>query len=105
MYLSSQTARPVNFGQGGVVLRARANETLSLDDIRARVPSVFAEDKHSSRSEKYSYIPTSDLLLSMATKKEITAVRKWWKAGRNIWEISQLTGIAEATVTEIVRAL
>lgn len=37
------------------------------------------------------------------SKKNIAAVRRWWKAGRNIWEISQLTGLSEQLVTEIVR--
>ena len=37
----------------------RADHPLSDDQIRAVVPSIFAEDKHASRSERYSYIPTA----------------------------------------------
>jgi len=33
--------------------------------------------------------------------KNIAAVRRWWKQHRNIWEISQLTGLSTALVTEI----
>ena len=40
----------------------RADHPLSDDQIRAVVPSIFAEDKHVSRSERYSYIPTSAVL-------------------------------------------
>jgi len=37
------------------------------------------------------------------TKKNIAAVQRWWKAGKNIWEISQLTGLSESEVTYIAR--
>lgn len=57
--------RPKNFGQGGVILRARATDTLTLDMIREKIPSVFAEHAHESRSVKYSYIPTYQLLERM----------------------------------------
>jgi len=40
----------------------RADHPLSDDQIRAVAPSIFAEDKHVSRSERYSYIPTSAVL-------------------------------------------
>ena len=62
MFTSSSVVR---FGQGGSILRARNNAPLLLDEMKTRVPSIFAEDKHSSRSEKYSYIPTSLLLEKM----------------------------------------
>ena len=37
---------------------------LPLDEERMRVtaPSIFAEGKHESRSERYTYIPTIDVL-------------------------------------------
>jgi hypothetical protein len=35
------------------------------------------------------------------SQKNIAAVRRWWKQHRNIWEISQLTGLSTALVTEI----
>ena len=35
---------------------------MSLDQVRAVAPSVFAMSPHSSRSERYAYIPTVDVL-------------------------------------------
>lgn len=63
-------------GQGGpIVRRARLTTTfrtrpcmlrddspLSEDRMRAAAPSVFAEGKHASRSERYTYIPTIEVL-------------------------------------------
>jgi hypothetical protein len=40
----------------------RADVPLSEDQIRAAAPSVFAEGKHASRSERYTYIPTIEVL-------------------------------------------
>ena len=40
----------------------RMNEPLTDEQIFSVAPSVFAIDKHDSRSEKYSYIPTGDIL-------------------------------------------
>ncbi len=40
----------------------RADAPLSEDQMRGAAPSVFAEGKHASRSERYTYIPTIDLL-------------------------------------------
>jgi len=40
----------------------RADQPLSEDQMRAAAPSVFAEGKHASRSERYTYIPTIDVL-------------------------------------------
>ncbi len=45
---------------GAVNYTARA--ALSLEDVRSIAPSVFAEQKHESRSERYTYIPTSEIL-------------------------------------------
>lgn len=53
------------FGSNGIVLRATPGSVLALDAIQARIPSVFAERPHESRSEKYSYIPTMRLLTEM----------------------------------------
>jgi hypothetical protein len=40
----------------------RADSPLSEDQMRTAAPSVFAEGKHASRSERYTYIPTIDVL-------------------------------------------
>lgn len=50
------------FGRGAVILRSRGPEGLSDEEIAANAPSVFAEDKHGSRSERYTYIPTREML-------------------------------------------
>lgn len=49
-----------NFRRGAHVLRSAS--PLSNDQIRAVVPSIFAEDKHGSRSERYTYVPTGEIL-------------------------------------------
>ena len=48
------------FGRNQHVLRS--NVSLSDEQISAVAPSIFAEEKHASRSERYTYIPTSDVL-------------------------------------------
>jgi hypothetical protein len=40
----------------------RTDSPLTEDQMRDAAPSVFAEGKHASRSERYSYIPTIDVL-------------------------------------------
>ena len=40
----------------------RGDQALSEDQMRAAAPSIFAEGKHASRSERYTYIPTIDVL-------------------------------------------
>lgn len=53
------------FGSGGAILRAYNGEALEDAEIVARCPSVFAEAKHDSRSERYTYLPTRDLLAGL----------------------------------------
>lgn len=43
----------------------RADHPLSDDQIRAVAPSIFADTPHGSRSERYSYIPTSTVLAKL----------------------------------------
>lgn len=40
----------------------RSDRPLSDDQIRAVVPSIFADAPHGSRSERYAYIPTATVL-------------------------------------------
>jgi hypothetical protein len=40
----------------------RSEVPLTEDQMRATAPSVFAEGKHESRSERYTYIPTIEVL-------------------------------------------
>lgn len=50
------------FGAANVIRRDRP---LTREELLRTVPSVFSEDKHASRSEKYTYIPTITLLDSL----------------------------------------
>lgn len=59
------STRTAKFGAGAVILQARGSEALSDDLIRASAPAVFAEAKHDSRSDRYTYIGTQDLLAGM----------------------------------------
>jgi len=40
----------------------RADAPLSEDQMRHAAPSIFAEGKHASRSERYTYIPTIEVM-------------------------------------------
>jgi Domain of unknown function (DUF932) len=40
----------------------RSDRPLSDDEINRVAPSIFADGKHESRSERYTYIPTIDVL-------------------------------------------
>lgn len=46
----------------GRVNSVRRDRPLTVDELAHYVPSVFSEDKHASRSERYTYIPTISLL-------------------------------------------
>ncbi|MFB0712863.1 DUF932 domain-containing protein [Buttiauxella noackiae] len=50
------------FGAANVIRRDRP---LTREELFRTVPSVFSEDKHESRSERYTYIPTISLLDSL----------------------------------------
>ncbi|MDR5877803.1 DUF932 domain-containing protein [Caballeronia sp. LZ032] len=49
-----------SFRSGSPMLRA--DSPLSDDQMRRVAPSIFADGKHESRSERYTYIPTIDVL-------------------------------------------
>ena len=40
----------------------RSHEALTDDQIRTIAPSIYAQEAHDSRSERYAYIPTIDVL-------------------------------------------
>ena len=46
----------------GSVNLVRRDRPLTRDELAHYVPSVFSEDKHESRSDRYTYIPTISLL-------------------------------------------
>ena len=67
MYSTNQTHHAhqtptlaARFGRGSRTLRA--DEPLSEDQMRRAAPSIFAAGKHASRSERYTYIPTIEVL-------------------------------------------
>ena len=43
----------------------RSDMPLAEDQMRSAAPSIFAPGKHQSRSERYAYIPTIDVLRSL----------------------------------------
>ncbi len=51
-----------NRATGRRVVRARPGESLTIEDMRRSLPSIFAEDKHISRSDRYVYISTEEML-------------------------------------------
>jgi hypothetical protein len=51
------------FGHNAHSLRSRA--PLTEDQLRSVAPSIFAEAAHDSRSERYTYIPTSTVLAGL----------------------------------------
>lgn len=55
-----------HFGKSGSSSIRSITEPLSMDAIRAAAPSIFAASRHDSRSERYTYIPTSAILERLA---------------------------------------
>ena len=53
-----------SFARRSPVLRSDA--PLTEEQIRRVAPSIFASDKHASRSVRYTYIPTGDVLRGLA---------------------------------------
>lgn len=46
----------------GRINQVRRDRPLTNDELATYVPSIFSEEKHESRSERYTYIPTITLL-------------------------------------------
>lgn len=49
----------------GSVNNIRRDRPLTIEELFRTVPSMFSEEKHNSRSERYTYIPTITLLDSL----------------------------------------
>lgn len=45
--------------------KAMYNQALTMDQLQLAVPSAFATQAHESRSSRYTYIPTSDIIAGM----------------------------------------
>jgi hypothetical protein len=52
----------------GRINQIRRDRPLTNDELMLHVPSVFGTDKHESRSDRYTYIPTITLLDSLQQK-------------------------------------
>lgn len=65
MNMHSVTTR---FGRGAVNIRARQGEALSIDEMRAYAPAIFADHAHESRSSRFVHIPSHELLGAMANE-------------------------------------
>ena len=46
----------------------RKDRPLTNDELQRIVPSAFSSDKHDSRSERYTYIPTINILIAYVMK-------------------------------------
>jgi Domain of unknown function (DUF932) len=66
--------RIAKFGRNAVIVRGR-NEPIDEATLRSVAPTLFATGKHSSRSERYSHIPTYEVLKALA------------KEGFDPWEV------------------
>lgn len=51
--------------RGKYFYNVRDNNGLSVDVLQDRIPSIFAEDAHESRSSRYVYIPTVQIVQGM----------------------------------------
>jgi hypothetical protein len=54
------------FARNARVLRSES--PLAEDQMRQAAPSIFAAGKHASRSERYTYIPTIEVLRGLKTE-------------------------------------
>jgi len=54
------------FGRGGIAISAPRGEALSFEQIAQFAPTVFATDRHASRSERFQVIPTHELLAGLS---------------------------------------
>ncbi|MCC5617911.1 DUF945 domain-containing protein [Nostoc sp. CHAB 5836] len=61
--MSSSSILAARFGRGSRVLQSAV--PLAEDQMRAAAPSIFAAGKHCSRSDRYAYIPTIEVLRAL----------------------------------------
>ena len=60
MFSSTSPSLATRFARTTHVIRSES--PLAEDQMRQAAPSIFAEGKHASRSERYTYIPTIEVL-------------------------------------------
>jgi hypothetical protein len=111
MFASSSFRFSSSFARGASSVRQA--EPLTDDQLRRVAPSVFAEAAHESRSARYAYIPTSDILAGLrregfevfsATQARARSEdrREHTKHLLRLRHASQLTGQQADSVPEIV---
>lgn len=61
----AHTHKYAKFGRGSVSLTSRDGQPLDLAAIAQACPSVMAQEKHSSRSERYTYVSTMDVMQAL----------------------------------------
>lgn len=61
----ARTFRPTRAALGSISTRDPVNNPITPDALRRAVPSIFAEEAHDSRSDRYAYIPTMAVLEAM----------------------------------------
>ncbi len=60
MFTNTSPSLATRFARNTHVIRSE--QPLAEDQMRQAAPSIFAEGKHASRSERYTYIPTIEVL-------------------------------------------
>ncbi|AJY38040.1 DUF945 domain-containing protein (plasmid) [Burkholderia humptydooensis] len=96
------------FGYNAPILRS--NTPLDDEQIRRVAPSIFAADKHDSRSDRYTYIPTIELLTKLRaegfqpfmvcqTRVRVDAKREHTK---HMLRLRHATQVASAETPEII---
>jgi len=66
-----------HFARNTRVLRSEL--PLEEDRMRRAAPSIFAQGKHASRSERYAYIPTVEVLRGLRREGFQPS---WWRRAR-----------------------
>lgn len=52
----------------GRINQIRRDRPLTHEELMSHVPSMFGSDKHESRSDRYTYIPTITILKTCSVK-------------------------------------
>lgn len=52
----------------GALFDGRTDKALTEDELRTYAPSIFATEKHESRSARFTYLPTIDAVRALQTK-------------------------------------
>ncbi len=60
----------------GHVNQIRRERPLTREELMYHVPSIFGEDRHTSRSERYAYIPTITVYLKHHPKMSFEILRQ-----------------------------